>query len=66
MQSFGMINFNLPNVQLVYVATVANISKNLNDYQSFMEADVKQAYCTVCFLDSWPQTKCRVTFDTGF
>ena len=43
MQSFGMINFNLPNVQLAYVATVAKISKNLNDSQSFMEADVKRA-----------------------
>ena len=21
---------------------------------------------TVCFLNSWPQTKCRVTFDTSF
>ena len=21
---------------------------------------------TVSFLDRWPQTKCRVTFDTGF
>ena len=42
MQSFDMINFNSPKVRL-YVATVANISKNLNDSQSFMEADVKRA-----------------------
>ena len=25
-----------------------------------------QKALTVCFLDRWPQTKCRVTFDTFF
>ena len=33
------------------------------------EVEVKigrKTYNTVCFLDRWPQTKCRVTFDTSF
>ena len=29
-------------------------------------SSIKECFPTVCFLDSWPQTKCRVTFDTCF